>query len=63
MQVSWRDFFKNIMGNVIVRHISYSESDHVKVCVQEGYTLKAQVKMEEHKVYIEIRQKENETEV
>lgn len=36
-----------------VRHISYSESDHVKVCVQAGYTLKAQVKMEEHKVYIE----------
>lgn len=36
-----------------VRHISYEESDHVRVCVAEGYTLKAQVDMDEHKVYIE----------
>ena len=36
-----------------LRHISYSESDHVKTFVQEGYTLKAQVRMEAHMVYIE----------
>ncbi len=36
-----------------VRHISYSESDYVKVCAAEGYTLKAQVEMTDHRVYIE----------
>lgn len=36
-----------------VRHISYGESDHVKVCVIEGYTLKAQVDLDVHKIYIE----------
>lgn len=38
---------------VSVRHISYSESDQVKTCVEEGYTLKAKVEVDEHKVYIE----------
>lgn len=44
------------MGAVMetsVRHISYSESDNIKVCAKEGYTLKAQVDMDAHKVYIE----------
>lgn len=36
-----------------VRQISYSESDYVKVCATEGYTLKAQVDMTGHSVYIE----------
>lgn len=36
-----------------VRHISYSESDQVRICVEEGYTLKAKVEMDEHRVYIE----------
>ncbi|MBO5302823.1 MAG: hypothetical protein J6A92_02125 [Lachnospiraceae bacterium] len=36
-----------------VRHISYAESDKVKVCTVEGYTLKAQVDADEHMVYIE----------
>lgn len=36
-----------------VRHITYEESDHVKVCITEGYSLKAQVDMTAHSVYIE----------
>lgn len=36
-----------------VRHISYEEADNVKVSVENGYTLKAQVSITEHKVYIE----------
>ena len=36
-----------------VRNISYAKSDHVKLCVTEGYTLKAKVDLSAHKVYIE----------
>ena len=36
-----------------VRHMDYSESDLVRVCVTEGYTLKAKVEMDSHMVYIE----------
>lgn len=36
-----------------LRKISYSESDYVKAYAAEGYTLKAQVKADEHMVYIE----------
>ena len=35
------------------RHISYDEADHVKTFVESGYTLKAQVSVTQHKVYIE----------
>lgn len=35
------------------KHISYAESDNVKVCIEEGYTFKAQVQADIHKVYIE----------
>lgn len=35
------------------RHISYDEADHVKTFVESGYTLKAQVSVTRHKVYIE----------
>lgn len=35
------------------KNISYEESDHVKVCVVEGYTFKAQVDITGHKVYLE----------
>lgn len=35
------------------RHISYEEADHVKAFVASGYTLKAQVLVSQHKVYIE----------
>lgn len=38
---------------VSARHIRYEECDHVKVCIAEGYTLKAQVKAAEHRVYVE----------
>lgn len=44
------------MGAVIecsAQHISYAESDNVKVCVEEGYTFKAKVYADSHKVYIE----------
>lgn len=44
------------LGAVIecsARHISYAESDNVKVCIQEGYTFKAKVYADSHKVYIE----------
>lgn len=36
-----------------VGNITYAESDYVKVCTAEGYTLKAQVKSDENKVYVE----------
>lgn len=35
------------------KNISYAESDHIKTCLLEGYTFKAQVDVESHKVYIE----------
>lgn len=35
------------------RHITYAQSDNVKVSVENGYTFKAQVQMDAHKVYIE----------
>jgi len=35
------------------KNISYRESDNVKVCLEEGYTFKAQVDITGHKVYIE----------
>lgn len=40
------------------RHISYEESDHVKVFVEQGYTLMAQVDTDSRKVYIERRQED-----
>lgn len=42
------------------RHISYAQSDHVKVCVSEGYTFKAQVQAERHSVYIEKKTDDGE---
>lgn len=35
------------------RHIAYSDCDSVKVFAAEGYTLKAKVELDAHKVYIE----------
>ncbi|MCI8327131.1 MAG: hypothetical protein HFI37_05070 [Lachnospiraceae bacterium] len=35
------------------RNIRYAQSDHVKVYMEDGYVLKAQVEASEHKVYIE----------
>lgn len=36
-----------------VRHISYSESDYVKICVADGFTLKAQADLAAGRVYVE----------
>ncbi len=41
-----------------VRHISYQESDYVKAYAVQGYTLMAQVDLENRKVYIERRQED-----
>lgn len=35
------------------RHITYAQSDNVKVSLEDGYTFKAQVHLDAHKVYIE----------
>lgn len=37
------------------RHISYQESDYVKVFAEQGYTLMAQVDVDSRKIYIERR--------
>ena len=35
------------------KNISYKQADRVKVCVQDGFVYKAQVDMEQQKVYVE----------
>ena len=40
------------------RNISYEESDYVKTFAMQGYTLMAQVSIEERKIYIERRQED-----
>ncbi len=42
------------------QRLSYEESDYVKVCVLEGYTFKAKVYADRHKVYIEKKTDDGE---
>lgn len=42
------------------RHITYAQSDNVKVSVENGYTFKAQVHLDAHKVYIEKKSENGE---
>lgn len=43
------------------KHISYAESDNVKVCIEEGFTFKAQIDADRHKVYIEKKSDNGKT--
>lgn len=38
-----------------VRHMSYEESDHVRIAVTEGYTLKGKIQDEDAQVYVEAK--------
>ena len=38
-----------------VRHMSYEESDHIRIAVTEGYTLKGKIQNEEAQVYVEAK--------
>lgn len=38
-----------------VRHMSYEESDHIRIAVTEGYTLKGKVQDEDAQVYVEAK--------
>lgn len=38
-----------------VRHMSYEESDHVRIAVTEGYTLKGKIQDENAQVYVEAK--------
>lgn len=40
------------------RHISYQESDYVKVFAEQGYTLMAQADIDDRKIYVERRQED-----
>ena len=46
-------FHTDILKKCNVRNLSYAQSEHVKLCISEGCVLKAQVDMDENKVYIE----------
>ncbi|MDE6212476.1 MAG: hypothetical protein K2M70_03245 [Lachnospiraceae bacterium] len=38
-----------------VRHMSYEESDHIRIAVTEGYTLKGKIQDEDAQVYVEAK--------
>ena len=38
-----------------VRHMSYEESDHIRIAVTEGYTLKCKIQEEDAQVYVEAK--------
>lgn len=38
-----------------VRHMSYEESDHIRIAVTEGYTLKGKIQDEDEQVYVEAK--------
>ena len=38
-----------------VRHMSYEESDHIRIAVTEGYTLKGKIQEEDAQVYVEAK--------
>ncbi|MDE7233327.1 MAG: hypothetical protein K2N37_09685 [Lachnospiraceae bacterium] len=38
-----------------VRHMSYEESDHIRIAVTEGYTLKGKIQDENAQVYVEAK--------
>ena len=38
-----------------VRHMSYEESDHIRIAVTEGYTLKGKIQKEDAQVYVEAK--------
>lgn len=54
LMMQWNGSIKmNAVMECGVRHIECSESDYVKSFAAEGYTLKARVEMDMHRVYIE----------
>lgn len=47
--------FSEAMQTAEVRHMSYEESDHVRIAVTEGYTLKGKVQEGKAQVYVEAK--------
>lgn len=43
------------LQTVEVRHMSYEESDNVRIAVTEGYTLKGKIQKAEAQVYVEAK--------
>lgn len=47
--------FSEAMQTAEVRHMSYEESDNVRIAVTEGYTLKGKIQGGETQVYVEAK--------
>ena len=47
--------FSEAMQAAEVRHMSYEESDNVRIAVTEGYTLKGKIQGTEAQVYVEAK--------
>lgn len=43
------------LQTVEVKHMSYGESDNVRIAVTEGYTLKGKIQAQEAQVYVEAK--------
>lgn len=43
------------LQTVEVKHMSYEESDNVRIAVTEGYTLKGKIQAQEAQVYVEAK--------